>query len=136
MRFKVELSPCKKKWSICFNENLLKIMGKAFYSILSILLPSKWNTLSRCFTKLIHFAKNYPIHWTASRTNIFCKYIVCIFQFWAWFLGFLFQVISKSSSFLWLKSFEIIFVALYFYLSELKNCVSDYLSDFISNWRY
>ena len=62
-------------------------------------------------------------------------YNIHIFQFWAWLLRFLSNGISKSSSFLLYKNFELIFAALYFYIHELKKCVSDFES-LISNWRY
>ena len=68
------------------------------------MLPSKWENLSLCSTKLIHFCKNYHLHWIAGRANILCKYIIYIFfQFSACLLRFLFYVISKSFTFLWLK---------------------------------
>ena len=65
------------------------------------MLPLKWENLSRCSTKVIHFWKNHCLlHWIEGRTNIFRKYIIYIFfQFWAWLLRFLFYVFSKSSSY-------------------------------------
>ena len=38
-----------------------------------------------------------------------------VVNFWEWLLRFLFYVFSRTSSFLWLKHFEINFAALHFY---------------------
>ena len=70
------------------------------------------------------FAKNCHLHWIAGMVNILCKYLIFVFfQFWAFatlFLCYLqklqFLVIKKN-----LNNFEIIFVAVYFYLYELKK---------------
>ena len=66
----------------------------------------------------IMFAKNYHLYWIAGRTNILSKYIIDVFQFWAWLSRFLSYVISKSSSFLFQTNFELIFAALYCYMYE------------------
>ena len=34
--------------------------------------------MSRCSTKLIHFFKNYHLHWIVDRANIICKYCTSI----------------------------------------------------------
>ena len=69
---------------------------------------------------------------TAGRANILCKYIIYIlFQFWAWFLRFPFYVEKVQL----VKKIEIIFAGLYFYLYELKKCVSNFCN-LLSNWRY
>ena len=65
------------------------------------------------------FAKNYHLHWIAGRANILSKYIVYIFfNFERGFYG--------SFCFEKQKNSELIFAALYFYIYELKKCVSDF----------
>ena len=74
------------------------------------------------------FAKNYHLHWIAGRANILSKYIVYIFfNFERGFYGSFYFEKQKNS--------ELIFAALYFYIYELKKCVSDF-KNLISNWRY
>ena len=34
--------------------------------------------MSRCSTKLVHFFKNYHLHWIVDRANIICKYCTSI----------------------------------------------------------
>ena len=38
------------------------------------MLSLKWENLSYCSTKLIHFLKNYHLHWTAGRASILYTY--------------------------------------------------------------
>ena len=45
------------------------------------------------------------------------------------------MLFPKAPAFGCKKAFELIFTALYFYIYELKKCVSDF-ENLISNWRY
>ena len=85
-----------------------------YSKVLCYLLGEKIGSL---FYKIM-FAKNYHLYWIAGRTNILSKYIIDVFQFWAWLSRFLSYVISKSSSFLFQTNFELIFAALYCYMYE------------------
>ena len=38
------------------------------------MLPSKWENLFRCSTKLVKSLQNH-LHWICDRVNILCKYI-------------------------------------------------------------
>ena len=69
------------------------------------------------------FAKNYRLHWIAGMVNILCKYLIFIFfQFWAFAtLSMLSPEAPVSCHKKNLNNFEIIFVAVYFYLYELKK---------------
>ena len=88
------------------------------------MLPSKWENLNRCSTKLIHFCKKLPLALDCMQSKYSLQiYDQHFFQFWAWLLRFLFCIISKNSSFLWEKGFENFFAALYYYLYELKKCL-------------
>ena len=88
------------------------------------------------FYKLIDFCKKLPRTLDSWESKYCLKYIIYIFfQFCKWLLQFLFYFIFKSSRFLWKKNFEIIFVALYFNLYELKKYVSDF-QNLVSNRRY
>ena len=49
------------------------------------------------FYKLIYLCKKLPLALDSKQS----KYFLYLFQFWAWLLRFLFNVISKSCSFLW-----------------------------------
>ena len=74
-------------------------------------------------------AKNYQLNWIGSRTNILCKYVVYadVFNFGREFCdSFSKMLFSKFQASCGKKKFQIIFTALYFYLSELKECVSGF----------
>ena len=91
--------------------------------------------LSRCSTNLIHVCKKLPLALDCKYFGYFTYLIYLSFQFWVWLLRVFFYVISRSSSFLWSRYFEIIFDALCFNLYELKKCVSDFWI-LISKWIY
>ena len=96
-----------------------------FYHEPCIMLPSKLENLSRCCTKLIHVCKHYHLHWIAVRANILSKYIMSIFSsFGRGFCGSFPTLPEKLQPLV--KKFELIFAALYFYIYELKKCVSDF----------
>ena len=71
---------------------------------LGIMLPSKWESLIRCSTKLIMFAKSYHLHWIAGRTNIISKYMIyTFFKFWRGFWGSFPVLLPKAPASCWEK---------------------------------
>ena len=92
-----------------------------------ITLPSKWENLSLCSTKLMHFCEK-----TTTCVGLQVEQIFFVNISYTYFsiLGMGFAVyflfyFRKFKPFV-VKNFEIIFVALYFYLYKLKKCVSDF----------
>ena len=73
------------------------------------------------------FAKSYYLHWIAGRANILSKYIKQIFfNFGCGFYGSFTMLFPKAGTSCCKKKFGLIFAALYFYIYELKKCVSDF----------
>ena len=72
------------------------------------------------------FAKNYHLHWIEGRANILSKYLIYVFSILcvAFAVAF-FRYFQKLHLFV-VKKIELIFAALYFYISELKKCISDF----------
>ena len=62
------------------------------------MLPLKWENLSRCSTKLVHFCKKLPLHWLADRANIIWKYMITymFFHFWRGICGFFAMLFLKA----------------------------------------
>ena len=84
-----------------FNDLKLNLKLKVrYYATFKVRkLESLFYKISRFLKKKLPLALGI-----ADRANIICKYTIYIFfQFWAWLLQFLFCVISKTSSFFWLK---------------------------------
>ena len=72
------------------------------------------------------FAKNYHLHWIEGRANILSKYVIYIFSILCVaFAAPFFRYFQKLHLF-FVKKIELIFAALYFYISELKKCISDF----------
>ena len=72
------------------------------------------------------FAKNGHLNWVAGRVNTLSGYIISIFfNFWCRFCGSSPMLFPKALASC-CKKFELIFAALYFYIYEIKKCVSDF----------
>ena len=72
------------------------------------------------------FAKNYHLHWTVAEKIFSVNIWYTYFSIFGVAFIVPFYIISKTSSFLFQKSFELIFAALHFYIYQLKKCVSDF----------
>ena len=88
------------------------------------MLPSKWENLSGCSTKLIHVCKKLPLALDCGQGNIFSKYIIYIFfNFGRDFYGSFPMLFPKAPASCCKKILKLIFAALYFCIYELKKCV-------------
>ena len=73
------------------------------------------------------FAKNYHLHWIAGRANIVSKGVTYIIvNFGCGFYDFCPMAFPKAPAFYCKQKNELIFAALYFFIRELKKCVSDF----------
>ena len=84
------------------------------------MLPSKWEHLSRCSTRLMQ--KNYHFYWIIGRTNILCKNLKDTFSILGMVLRFLFYVILKVQL-LVLKFFLSNFCCTVLLVSDQKECL-------------
>ena len=84
------------------------------------MLPSKWEHLSRCSTRLMQ--KNYHFYWIIGRTNILCKNLKDTFSILGMVLRFLFYVILKVQLLL-LKFFLSNFCCTVLLVSDQKECL-------------
>ena len=78
------------------------------------------------------FAKNYHSHWIAGIVNILSKYTYFLILGVAFAVPFL--CYFQKLQFLVVKKIKLIFDAVYYYIYQLKKCLSDF-SNLISNWK-